>query len=236
MSPGPAMRATRPASAGPIGRVISLDRLPVAARALRLGRIAPYSRFVSVMKVLLPALAVALLGVVVAWPQINPDKDFKAGFAGINTRNVDTTSMAKPRYLGVDEKNHPYTVTADVATEVDPAQSVVALDAPKADMVTNDGSGVVVVGNAGYYRRQQQIMDVVGDVQMYHDKGYEAHTASARIDFGADKVTGDEPVTGNGPAGRLDGESFMLLDKGRTVFLNGKSHMTFNSVARGRQQ
>ena len=87
-----------------------------------------YSRFVGLMKMALPAIAAALLGLIVVWPKVAPrDEAFQIAFANFNIKAVDTLSMTKPRYFGTDDKNLPFTVTADIATQVDPQTQVVAL-------------------------------------------------------------------------------------------------------------
>jgi hypothetical protein len=79
------------------------------------------------------------------------------------------------------------------------------------------------------YQSQTHLLDLFGDVTLFHGKGYQFKSASARIDLQSGDAVGSEPVTGEGPSGALQGQGFRLLRKGDVVFITGKSHMTLVS-------
>ncbi len=169
-----------------------------AAQATRGGyRLRPrYSRFVGMMKVVLPAARGRLA---------RPAGGLAAPFAASASvprsasRNasarIDTLSVRNPRYYGTDEKNLPFTITADVATQLDPSNIVVTLEKPVADLVRADGEGIVIDADIGFYRQHDDTLDLLGHVDLYRDDGYELHTASARILVGQRRRLGR-------PAGR----------------------------------
>lgn len=182
-----------------------------------------YSRFVNLMKVVLPAGAAALLGLLVVWPRLVPHRERDAvGFSQREAR-IDDLSVRNPRYFGTDEKNLPYTLTADVATQLDPGNMVVTLEKPVADLVRADGAGIIINSDIGFYRQHDDTLDLLGHVDMYRDDGYELHTASARVLVASGNASGDQPVQGQGPAGTLSGEGFTMRDRGRTIVFTGKS-------------
>ncbi|PKU23426.1 LPS export ABC transporter periplasmic protein LptC [Telmatospirillum siberiense] len=208
--------------ATPISKTLSRPRDLVgpAARLLQ----ARYSRFVGLMKMALPAIAAALLGLIFVWPKLAPrDEAFQVAFANFNMKAVDTLSMAKPRYFGTDDKNLPFTLTADTATQVDQQNMAVALEKPVADLTNKDGSGMVVNSDVGFYRQKDGTLDLMGHVDLFQDSGYEMHTDSARIEVGPGNATGDEPAHGHGPSGTIEGEGFRLWERGKTILFTGKS-------------
>lgn len=186
--------------------------------------LARYSRFVGLMKVMLPAIAAALLGLVVVWPKLAPrDSAFRDAFAGFNMKTVDTLSMQNPRYYGTDNKNLPFAVTATLATQVDQQNMVVSLENPTADFTQKNGSGVILSADVGFFRQKEQILDLIGHVDLYQDTGYEVHTNSARIEVAKGNASGDEPTKGHGPAGSIEGEGFRLWERGRSIIFTGKA-------------
>lgn len=190
-----------------------------------------YSRFVGFMKVLLPALAVVLLGMVVAWPRLSSDEErFQLNFADISQRAVENLQMVNARYYGIDNRNHPFTVTADLAREEPPGSGIMALEHPKADFTTREGHGVYVEAARGYYRQKEQVLDLEGEVSLFHDEGYELHTEKARVDLVRSLAEGRVPVTGNGPQGRLQGQGFRLLEKGRQIEILGRSGLSLKGA------
>jgi lipopolysaccharide export system protein LptC len=184
-----------------------------------------YSRFVGLMKLALPATAVALLGLIVAWPRLMPqDKQFKVAFANFNAKGVDTQSVINPRYYGTDDKNLPFTVTAEVGTQVDQELQAVSLDKPVADLTRKDGGGVVVNSDLGVFQQRDNSLELFGHVDLYQDKGYEVHSSSAHIDIGPGNAHGEEPAHGSGPTGVIDGEGFRLWGRGDRIMFTGHAH------------
>jgi lipopolysaccharide export system protein LptC len=206
------------------------DLVAPAARMVH----ARYSRFVGLMKVALPAIAAALLGLIVVWPKVAPrDEAFQLAFANFNLKAVDTLSMTKPRYFGTDNQNLPFTLTADTATQVDPQTQAVALEKPVADLTRKDGTGVIVNSDVGFFRQKDGTLDLMGHVDLFQDTGYEMHTESARIEVGPGNATGDEATHGHGPSGTIEGEGFRLWERGKTILFTGKSKAVL-SMAKGK--
>lgn len=185
-----------------------------------------YSRFVGLMKVVLPALAAALVVLVVAWPHLRIDSDrFRLGISQFGFGQPDNLSMVNARFNGVDEKNRPFTITADLATQSSDNQNMIALELPKADMTLQDGSWLALTARAGDYDQDREQLALNGDVNLFHDDGFELHTSSALIDLADGVARGDDPVEGQGPPGTIAGEGFEVLDKGRRIIFTGKSRL-----------
>ena len=186
-----------------------------------------YSRFVSLMKVLLPLLAFVLLVLVAAWPYLNAeDSRFRIGFAALKAREAAVPRMVSPRYVGLDKDHRPFSVTADLATDETNSAAVIALEMPKADITLDDGSWLVLTSESGVYSRDAQNLSLAGDVTLYHDSGYEIRTAAAAVDLVKGSASGNEPVAGHGPFGDLRSEGFRLRDKGRVITFTGKARLT----------
>lgn len=189
-----------------------------------------YSRFVNLMKRLLPAMAAAILGLLVVWPKLQVASFSVGGLPRLNTKNVDTLSMLNPHYYGTDEKNLPFTITADVATQTDPQNLVVSLEKPVADLTQKSGASIVINSDVGFFRQKDEILDLLGHVDLYQDNGYEVHTESARMQVAQGNATGDQPTHGQGPTGTIEGEGFRLWDRGRVIVFTGKAKAVLNAA------
>lgn len=213
------------------------DTGPEAAprRKLRpplIGPFARYSRFVRFMKVALPALAALLLGLIVIWPRLTlEDKRFQVGFARLSTKEVETLAMKNARYYGLDESNRPYAVTSDSAVQEPGNSDLIHLDAPKADFTSNSGANILVDGAKGLYRQSSKTLELSGGVNLFHDAGYELHTASATIDLARNSARGVEPVNGFGPQGAIRSAGFELSGKGQAIIFTGKAHLTLMAAS-----
>ncbi|MCR6629900.1 MAG: LPS export ABC transporter periplasmic protein LptC [Magnetospirillum sp.] len=206
-------------------------RRPRVAHPARAGGHHRYTRFVGAMKLVLPALAALLLGLVVAWPRLTARDDrFQIGFAQLSPSSVESLSMVNARFFGINRRNQPFSLTADVATEDEPGAGLIVLDQPKADFLTPGGKGVYVEARRGFYRQKEQTLDLEGEVSLFHEDGYEMHTEKAHVDLKTSMAEGDVPVNGHGPQGRIDGQGFRILDNGAQVMVTGRSSMNLKGA------
>jgi lipopolysaccharide export system protein LptC len=187
-----------------------------------------YSRFVTLMKIVLPAVAVALVVLIWAWPYLqSKDLRFRIGFSGLAATQGEDPSMVNPRYLGTDKNQQPFSISADIARTQADKNTNVELEMPKGDIMLKDGTWLVLTAASGVYERTAKTLDLTGAVTLFHDTGYEIRTQSARVDLEQGSAEGQEPVRGQGPFGDLHSEGFRLVDKGETIFLVGKSKVVF---------
>lgn len=185
-----------------------------------------YSLFVGLMKVLLPAMAAGLILLVVAWPQIRFDADrFRIGISGLLPGQADNLSMLNARYESVDQKDRPYTITADMASQSEHDENLIDLHLPKADMTLQDGTWLALTAESGQYDRQDEMLVLSGAVSLFHDKGFEMRTESARIDLARGIAEGHQPVQGHGRAGTINAQGFRVLDRGTRIVFTGKSQL-----------
>jgi lipopolysaccharide export system protein LptC len=211
------------------------ERLAALRHRLRRPQTGPfssYSRFVGFMKVLLPALAAVLLGLVVVWPKLAlEDKRFQVGFAKLPSKEVETLAMQNARYFGLDESNRPFAVTAELAKQVPGSRDLIQLTAPKADFTSTSGANIVVDAATGVYNQVTKSLDLAGGVNLYHDAGYELHTPTAVFDLASNTGRGLEPVEGHGPQGRIQSAGFELAGKGRDITFTGKAALTLRGAS-----
>lgn len=225
-------RATRRAAladtdATGIGRPNALHGQPIKG----------YSRFVTMMKFLLPVMALVLIVLVVIWPQLKlRDARFSIGFSALSIGNVDDPAMINPRFQGADKDRQTFSITADIAKNLLNADKSVELEMPKADISLDDGSWLVVTARTGVYVRQSETLTLNDSVNMFHDSGYEFRTESADIDLTRGTATGTVPIEGQGPFGNLQAEGFHLVDKGKTIYFTGKSKLTIYPGAGGQMK
>jgi len=194
-----------------------------------------YTHFVRVMKVALPALAILLLGIVVIWARLAAQTDgFRIGYAAITSESVKNLRMLNARYFGIDESNNPYSISADAASQRSQNSDLVDMTSPKADFVSRSGASVIISADRGLYHQHSQLLDLEGNVSVYHELGYELHTEVAHIDMKTNAAQGELAVEGHGPQGRLDGTGFKILDRGERIVVLGKSAVSLQGASKSK--
>lgn len=187
-----------------------------------------YTAFVSAMKVALPLLALVLVGLVLMLPQLQSteEKLRSSVTQQIKAHDLENLYMVNARYVGTDEKNRAYTLTANSARQVSTDSDLVALEGPKADVALGDGHWVALQANAGAFYRKAQSLVLFGDVNIFHDDGYTVRTGEIEMNLKKGTAVGSKPVVAHGPLGLLRAKGFKILEKGETVLFTGKSNLT----------
>ena len=193
----------------------------------------PYSRFVSFMKIVLPALAFIVIALIVAWPQINSSElGFRIGVTLMKLTGDENPSMINPRYVGTDADRQPFSITADLARNIANGGTEVNLVMPKADMTLKDGTWLVLSANDGIFYKGLNKLELEGAVTLYHDSGYEFFTKRASVNLKTGTARSHDPVNGQGPFGQLNAAGFHMIDKGKIIYLLGKSKLVLYPGAR----
>ncbi len=191
-------------------------RLPAAARLS-----ARYSRFVGLMRYLLPAVALVMVIAVIAWPDLYKHGENIVALPGPSGPDGELT-MEKPRYIGKDGKGRPFVVTAETATQDAKDKRQVTLSALQADLTMSDGTWVTIGADEGIYHQGRKTLDLIGNVNVFSDQGYEFHGQAAVVDLEANTVTSTDPVQGQGPFGLLNANAMKIFNKDqRIVFSRG---------------
>ncbi len=180
------------------------------------------------MKLLLPAVAVGLVLLIVVWPRLQQSfEHLRAALPRLDLNEARDLRMVNAHYAGTDKRHRPYVLTAEVARQTQ-ANDLTSLEGPKADITLKSGAWLTVSGDTGVYVSQGQLLDLFGDVKMFHDRGYELTTDSAHLDMAAGTAEGKDPVQGQGVFGDVDAEGFQLLDHGQVIIFTGKAklHLT----------
>ncbi len=203
-----------------------LSKAPARSKTgKRIRRPAGYSRYVSFMKFLLPAIALGLVLLIVIWPQIQLDSRFSLSFSNVRSTEAEDPSMVNARFVGADKRNQPFSITADLAKNVLLGASTIELEMPKADIAIANGTWLVLTANTGLYDQKDKMLTLKGAVNLFHDSGYEFSTAEAVVDLGKGFADGHKPIRGQGPFGTLKAEGFRIEDNGEIFHFKGKAKL-----------
>lgn len=186
-----------------------------------------YSVFVGWMKWLLPGAAIMLVGLVMMWPQLERTGSAveRSVMSEVKPEDFANIQLVNPRYMGEDDLNRPYMLTADVARQATPEDDQVHLEGPKADITLEDGTWLALTADQGVFFQKAKELNLEGTVNIFHDKGYSVETGEAMVDLEAGTAHGNKPVVAHGPMGTLQSEGFRVYGKGETVIFTGKSRL-----------
>ena len=181
-------------------------------------------RISSLIKLFFPAIALAIVGLTFAWPQIMPDKrKFGVTANFVEEIGVDGLLIEQPKYVGMDNSERPYQISAISAAQKDKSDDQVLLQGPKADIFLNTSGWIAINSNQGVYNRSNQVLDLSGDVTIFHDKGYEFRTKALKVDLLNGIGSSTTQVNVRGLAGEISSQGFKITRQGTRVLFTGKS-------------
>jgi lipopolysaccharide export system protein LptC len=105
---------------------------------------------VRIAKYLLPLVAVALLASIAIWPEMSRNlASGRVTWRRLAAIDPDAGQMLRPRYHGMDERQRPYTVSADSARRAGPER--LNLAAPVGDLTLQNGSWLMLRARTGVF-------------------------------------------------------------------------------------
>jgi lipopolysaccharide export system protein LptC len=193
-----------------------------------------YSRFVRIMKVMLPLVAFSLIVLVLVYSTLKRESNsVKIAATTLDDLKHDR-QLVKPKLTGTDGRGQPFTVTAKSATSTQGKSRSMMFDTVVADVTMQDKSWVQIDATKGILNGEAKTLDLTETINIYSDKGYECHTASARYDFGLGLLKGDSPINCQGPLGLISGKKFEgLRDPGIMRFTGGVTTTYFPTARQG---
>ncbi len=179
-----------------------------------------YSRFVGLMKIVLPLVAVGLLIAVLAWPSLEGRRDFPLSYSDVQVR-ADGLEMLSPVLTGVDDQGRPYVITAKRATADGLEPTEVTLSEISADLALEDGQPVKVVAASGVYRPAQKILTLDGGVTVTLADGHVVKLETVSLDLANGTASSDKRVEGSGPTGRIEADRLRATENGHVLRFEG---------------
>lgn len=194
-----------------------------------------YSRFVRIMKVMLPITALSLIVLVVVYSAGGGRDNDTISIRGTEMNELtQDRALVNPKLTGTDGRGQPFTVTAKGATLAPGKAQRMTIDEVKADITMQDKSWVQVGAVQGTLDVEGKTLDLNHTINIYSDRGYECHTDSARYDFGSGLLKGESPIKCQGPLGIITAKRFEgLRDPGILKFMGGVSTNYFPAARQG---
>lgn len=191
-----------------------------------------YSRYVNLMKIILPVGILLSLGLVIGWPYIQSLG--KETFASIDPSRpeIRENRMLRPHYMSTDEKGQPYHVDAEWAKQR--TENLADLTSPEGSITMLEGQTFDLKAQKGLYDSQKKALNLEGDVTLTSTDGYLVKTEKALVTLDNKVIEGDTYIEGEGPTGKIMGKKGFKVEnrpQGKVLTLKGPSRVIINKAA-----
>ncbi len=219
----------------PTPRRKMLESLPMRPRITGQSA-AARSRLIRRLRVVLPTLAVILIGAFIFNTRSNDvDQTFLQDFEDVAAA-TDELRMANPRFAGIDGDGNPFEITALSAKQDPGRQDVVELDRPRAIQGAADEK-TVVTAQHGVYQSDANILELTDGVRVEHELAagtFVLRAPGATVLIKDQTVTSNAGVGGEGPDGEtLKADRMMVFNaEKRIIFMGNVSMRIYPNTAK----
>ena len=178
------------------------------------------------VRLILPLIAVGVIGILFAWPQLQ--KVSRSLPQEKNTQApqiISRNELINPRFESRDSENRPFTVTAKRAQQSANNSDTIILERPMADMTLGEKNWVAAEADNGEFHQKEETLLLTGDVRLFHDAGYELKTTKLLVNMGAQTATTDQSVSIRGPAGTIDATGMQADGTQKNVIFTGPAKL-----------
>ncbi len=187
-----------------------------------------YTAAVRRWRILLPLLALGIIGAILAWPQLDTTP-VEVTVSDVEVES-NTINMINPRYRGQTEKGEPFLVQADAARQTMQDPALVELDRIRAELETKDGALTLSAPTGRYHTTDKQLA-LDGPVALNSAMGYTLAAGNLRYDVAMGAGGSDQPLTADGPMGSIRADRFEVTEEGNRIIFSGHVKLIYRGEA-----
>lgn len=204
-----------------------LSQLSLGERPVKVNR--GYSSFVRKLRLILPLIAIGMTVIILTWDEAGQRiAPLKKEEVLPQSREIQN-ELLKPVFNSIDEKQQPYTVTADRATQGRDNPDIVELAKPVATLQQNDGTKLDADATSGLYEQKSQKLNLEGDVHLRHSDGTVLTTEELRVDLATQKAYSGRDVRVENKSGTIDATGLEGDAEGGTLIFTGPAKVILYS-------
>lgn len=178
-----------------------------------------YSRFVRVMRFVLPLMAVVLTAVIILWDEMGVHVKQAEQEKFIPEAEQARGELLNPRFDSVDTEGRPFTVTAARAVQDGNNPKIVNLEDPHAEIKIAADELIQGQARQGAYEQEAGRLFLSHAVSLHHNAGYKLESEELRVDLKTGAAFSDLPVHVTGPAGTIEALGLEAYnDRGVLIF------------------
>jgi lipopolysaccharide export system protein LptC len=195
------------------------------ARARAFVRARRHSRRVRALRYLLPVAGVlAIAGFFVKTHLAFPGAPDLAR-AGLSVTG-SSIIMDQPRLTGFTGDSREYSVAADRAIQPLGNPGEVRLETLEATLLSADRGATKIAAETGDYDHVKNTLRLFGVINIDSAEGYRLTMKDADIDFGAETMTSENPVTIGYENSEITGNRLSISDGGKHIVVEGRVRTT----------
>ena len=171
---------------------------------------------VKTLKVVLPMIALLLLGMMFMMTKNVPELTEIPFASGAVKERIKSEQVAKPNYMGMTKDGDVLNVYADTLTPENEEMSALLVTRPKSEIRTKDGRVIHLISDSGLIRNEANLLSLEGDVEILTSDGYQFYAQKADVRLDQTWAFAFGSVRGLGPGGTFRAGSLEIKRSSET--------------------
>lgn len=185
-----------------------------------------YSQTVFWLKIILPAFAVALVLMIMVWPNFNAsDNKFRISGDEMAATAPMASVIVGPRYVGSNDDGLNYSIRADAAAPVADEPNAINLKNLNIDVTFKTGMTAHMTAERATYWRNRNGMVAQGKIRVTTNDDHVIDADIVYADFAKGMIWSDRAVTGRSLTGDFAAEGFETDKTANRIKLSGRVKM-----------
>ncbi len=206
-------------------QALGVETRPLPSARLPRGKARAHSRFVRVLRWLLPAIMVGVLALLAGLVAAHAIRRQAAAHKDVAT----PIRMTNPLFFGRDAQGRPFTLGARQAARDERQFQTVLLKFPSMTFDVGGPHPSTITADSGIYREDTHMLLLRGNVKANDTKASKFATDEALVDTRTGLVSGPASLAGQTSVGDVKSNSFDVFDKGDRVVFKGGVHTRLSS-------
>ncbi len=182
-----------------------------------------YSDRVYWLKMILPAMAVAILLAISVWPNlVENETRFRITADNVADKAPQSSMIVGPNYVGNNGNGLVYNIKAAAAAPSPENFQAINLTNLQVNVKFENAQTLTIAADRSTYWRNRHGMATQGNIVIKTNQGHEIRTNAAYADFAQGIVWSDANVTGQSQQGWFTSQGFEAAQDGDRVVLRGK--------------
>lgn len=189
-----------------------------------------YSRFIRFFRKFMVLLAVGFIAAVAVWMSFYNDPKTIKPEQDQATAPQGEAALVTAQFDGIDNQGRPYRVTADRAVRSTDNTDLIDMTNPMADLLDANNKWLAGTADTGQFDQSTSLLNLRDNVKLYYDDGMEFTLESVLLNLQDTSATSNQPVRGQGPSGRINGQALNIMDGGNMIIIKGPATMRLRTA------
>ncbi|MBR1649278.1 MAG: LPS export ABC transporter periplasmic protein LptC [Alphaproteobacteria bacterium] len=182
-------------------------------------------KLVRTIKIVFPAVAAALIGMLAVFPSLQERIDISAQIAKPTKQELEKLHMENTVLYVTDKSNRVNSFKAEKIDETEPSSQVLKIVSPVGKIPSSDGNFIDIVAPWGFYDRNASLISLNENVDITYSDGMKAKTEEMFFDSKASKAYGLKPIEASGKYGLLKSQGFEYHTDSEYALFNGNAEI-----------